>query len=355
MEEGELEAMEQLLRLMYSFKVPTDARVELLLRMLRLADRYQAQRFMQVLLTHLAAKGKDAITLSAAIQLFSMPPGLKTRRGFKKLLHKCGEVIVSQYADVPAVIQSEELRQQFCKLPHAAVLAWVGSDQLQAQSENCVVCLLSAWVMAQQGEDGQGVSVERLEQLAHQVQVLQLGPAYQEFVLPNLEWFKGCSGMAFWHILMTYKGATSTGKLEFPSPARCGTNGSDTNAWEWDGPAGWVAGPRQLLPAAPRSLKWDLGPEELQQLYEGELDAPVLRTPHLYVNGFQVCFQVEKKEKATGQGLMLGVYFSVSDQLMSQHAVPWPDTASVSPRKLEFKVISAAGATAVCSYTRSAA
>ena len=70
-EEGELEAMEQLLWLVHSHQVPADTSPELLLQMLRLADRYQAQHFTQLLRSPFAAKGKDAITYGAAVQLFS--------------------------------------------------------------------------------------------------------------------------------------------------------------------------------------------------------------------------------------------------------------------------------------------
>ena len=123
-----------------------------------------------------------------------MPASVQTCLAFKSL---CSELAVEHYSDVPAVIQSDELRQQFCKLPHVAVLAWAESDKLLVQSEKCVVYLLSAWVKAQQQQEGgEGVSAAQLEQLAHQVRVLQLGPAYHFFVLPHLKWFKGCSGVA---------------------------------------------------------------------------------------------------------------------------------------------------------------
>ena len=345
-ETDKLDAMEKLLRLMYSQKVPVGTPIELLLQMLRLADCYQAVSCMQLLLTHLATAGKHAIPLNLAAQLFSMPAIVQTCLAFKSL---CSEVAVSiTVMCLSAVIQSDDLRQQFCKLPHAAVLAWAESDRLQVQSENCVVYLLSAWVKAQQQQGGQGVSAAQLDQLAHQVRVLQLGLANQFFVLPNLKWFKCCSSMAHWNTLMAYKGMTSTGKPVYPSQAF----GRDCEPeWQWDGPAAWVAGPRPLLPAAPRSLKWDLGPEELQQLYAGScmLDSAMLRTPH---NGFQLGLSVRKREeKGPGQGRQgetLGAYFYVAHQLMSQHGVPWPDTASVAVGRLDFKVSAASGVTAVC-------
>ena len=200
--------MEQLLRLMYCPKVPADIPPEQLLKVLQLADRCQAAQCSELLLTHLGGLGKGAISYSMAVQLFSMPPlltRLQEHASFKDLTRCCQDVVVERLGDVSAVIQDSQVRQQFCALPFAAVLAWAGSDQLQVHSENCVVHLLITWVATQEGQEGQAVTAAQFQQLAEQVRVLHLGPAYPYSVLPNLDWFKGCSGMPHLQLLHAFR------------------------------------------------------------------------------------------------------------------------------------------------------
>ena len=305
--------------------------------MLQLADRYQAAQCSEVLLSHLGGLGKGAVSYSIAVQLFSMPPlltRLQEHASFKDLTRCCQDVVVERLGDVPAVIQDSQVRQQFCALPFAAVPAWAGSDQLQVHSENCVVHLLITWVATQEEQEGQAVTAAQFQQLAEQVRVLHLGPAYPYFVLPNLDWFKGCSGMPHLQLLHSFRGKDCRGTFVHPAPV-CGSITDAT--WRWQGPAAWVASPRKVAPgAAAATVSWELDSAELEKLYDG---AHAKHPVHAYINGFHVWLSMQQAS-VEGSGLRktLGMYFKIPVEVMSEHGLTWLDNASVSIRSVEFRV-----------------
>ncbi len=113
------------------------------------------------------------------------------------------------------------------------------ADALKVYSENCVVFLLSTWVRHGEPygetEDSDGSEMEyaaveanqrctpgQLEELAHNVRVVNLSPSYLHNILPHLEWFHGCSGMKALPILMLHK---ASGMTELNS--------------QWSGPPAW--------------------------------------------------------------------------------------------------------------------
>lgn len=86
----------QLLQLMYSQQVPPDASQELLLQMLRLADRYQAGSCTDLLLARLLALSKVAVSPVLMGSVASLPSALHSREDFKALFQACYDVAVGK-------------------------------------------------------------------------------------------------------------------------------------------------------------------------------------------------------------------------------------------------------------------
>lgn len=259
-EEEDLEAMDQLLRMMYSQPLPDDAPTQLLFQCLRLADRFGAVACMDLILDRLSSIPIEDMDLFLLTHAFGLPTGVCGRPSFPAFLSKCKQQVTLLFGDVPAVIRDQTLKGQFCSLPFAAVLAWAESGELLVHSENCVVYLLSAWVEAQrmaanQDEDGRP-SMEELEQLAHQVRLCHLGPAYLHQILPNLDCFTDCSSMEHLPHLLAIKGngINLDQGLKAAKPPICG----------WKGPKQWMAKRRRMADSRIR-LSWILTADEMKE------------------------------------------------------------------------------------------
>ena len=211
------------------------------------------------------------------------------------------------FGDVTFVITTEELRQQFCALPHAAVLAWLKAANLkvptegcimfqpavlyllctsisvslltvpvlalylQVHSESCVLFLLSAWV---NNKERPACSAQQMEQLVHNVRVEHLSSAYLYFVLPDLEWFSTLS--------------TNQSKYDIVSSLRViqfNRAKPRSKCIPWGGPPVWSASKRtrSRLPAL-ATITLELGPTDLQRLEAAASGVSFfLLAPHLVV------------------------------------------------------------------------
>ncbi len=104
-------------------------RDELLLRMCRLADRYQLpDRCMDAIAEAMCALEID---YGALLSIFSLPEPILRLQAFVSLLSKGQAAVVSLFGDVPAVIIDKDKRAQFCRLPHSAVLSWLKAAGLK--------------------------------------------------------------------------------------------------------------------------------------------------------------------------------------------------------------------------------
>jgi hypothetical protein len=268
-EEDELEAMELLLRVMYSGRVDQlqDKAPALLLKALSLAHRFLASKAcMGGLAAALCSISTEAIDQGFLAAVFHErmrdPMALPS---LAPLLKACRDSLQQLYGDVPGVIASNELRGAFCSLPHAAVLSWLQLEGLSVHSENCVVLLLSYWVEAQE-EAQRPCSPAELEQLAWEVRVGDVGPAYLACLLPHFAVFEGLK--QFLPLMTVHQ--LSKVKAPLSSLASCP-------------PPSW------LLPARPRcpdplsaTLSWSLDAAQLEQLYAGQ----EVRSSPVYCNGY---------------------------------------------------------------------
>ncbi len=147
-EEGEMEAAEMVLRCLYNaageLSQQAHGRGELLLKMHRLADKYELpSRCMESIVGGLSALTPDQVDLRLLPAVYALPPALLGSEALRPLLATCqlaledlfggddaelGEAVVRMFRDVPAIISSTELKAAFCSLPFIAVLyLWVVS------------------------------------------------------------------------------------------------------------------------------------------------------------------------------------------------------------------------------------
>ncbi len=209
-------------------------------------------------------------------------------------------------------------------------------DALKVYSENCVVFLLTLWVRHEESsgetedsddatEDSetepwiavnQRCTPEQLEELAHNVRVVNLSLSYLATILPDLEWFRGCSGMAAIPTLLLHK--ASGMKTLSSSP----------------GPAAWRLQPRSgVLPqgSQPTKLSIAIGAEEVKKLAAGKW----IHGDAVYRNGFYFnCFASTKtvgavpEEKKT-----LGRYVAAGAEEMEQAlGIKWTNSQGVAVR-----------------------
>jgi hypothetical protein len=371
-EETELEAMELLLRLMYGQSLPDATSVHTLFQCLRLADRFQSAACGDELLHRLAAIPASSIDRSFVAGVCDAPPGVRRDEPpFRALVKVCAQELVRVYGsapaatnpspdltaildldvlvdvygaadpalpllqplldaclahlvrlygDVPATIRDAALRDQFCALPHAAVLAWAECDELRVTSENDVVFLLSAWVAAQEAA-GRPATAGQLEQLAHQVRVFHCGSAYLAHCVPNLAWFKGCGNFKRISMLLRYKYAGF--KVQDVHP------GNKTTLV-----GRWVACPRSGAAAIGPPLAWRVSPSQLQQADDGQT---VHCPASAYVNGFMVQLSLALRTAKDG-GSTLGIFVGLAPRAATR-PVPWAHAPSVLVRLGAIKVV----------------
>ncbi len=181
-------------------------------------------------------------------------------------------------------------------------------DVLKVYSENCVVFLLSEWVRRHSS-----CTPEQLEELAHNVGVVNLSISYLHTIMPHLEWFRGCSGMEALPILMLHK---ASGTTELSS--------------KWSGPAVWRLKPRSgVLPqgSQPTKLSIAIGAEDVKELVAGE----AIYGDAVYRNGFYFnCFSYMK---TADEKKPLGMFLHASSSDMETAlGITWTDGRGVAVR-----------------------
>ncbi len=149
-EKGDLEAAEMVLLCLYKTgELPQQAhgRVELLLKMHRLADKYELpSRCMESILGGLSALTREQVDVDLLSAVYALPPALLGSEALEPLLATCqlavedlfggddadeplssdlGEAVVRIFRDVPAIITCEELKSAFFCLRYEAVRTWI--------------------------------------------------------------------------------------------------------------------------------------------------------------------------------------------------------------------------------------
>ena len=311
-EECDLEAVELLLKCLYKVELSEEARGngQLLLQVYCLEDKYKIPAAcMEPVLAALSAFQAKDIDLALLLHVYSLPDQLLEAASLLEIAAVCKQKLLLLFGDVPAMIIDAELRQQFCALPYAAVLAWLRSDDLKVHSESCVLLLLTAWVRS---EDNSACSPEQLEQLAHSVRVKHLSATYLHGVLPDLKWFQDCCSEDA-RFLSALNMETATGR-------RC---------FGWTGPASWIAVQRSGT-AMPESaiIAWDLGSDELEGL-DAAADAGLYSPTGAYLNGvfFGLVLRTEEAEEEVEgvdvEGITLGMYLAVNTVKMNRILGCW--------------------------------
>jgi hypothetical protein len=307
--EEEVEALDALLRAMYSATVAPATDVLVLLRALRLADRFLVSKpVAQQLASRLADVPIDAITDGVLALVFDERSDTLVAPLPLELMDKCRAYLRTAFRNVPDVVTQPALLRRFRALPHAAVVAWATSDKLQVHSENDVVYLLSRWVKAQETA-GRPCSDEQLEQLVHAVRLADCGPTYLQIVVPGLDWFKsGLKHLSTFAIAQTFKDAGHT----MPP----------------DVPEAWTAQCREKLATCEAVVEFQLDTKELEVL--DDLDEGVIYLGSVFINGFCMSASLQCRESKTTPGEhTLGCYPEVFGAKMAK-VVPWPDHNAVA-------------------------
>ncbi|KAG1660075.1 hypothetical protein FOA52_006421 [Chlamydomonas sp. UWO 241] len=309
-DEADLEAMDMLLRTLYGAQVESvDA--EVLLRALHLADRFLVSApVAQLLASRLVQVPVDAITADIVQLAFSERSGTAALLP-KEFLAACDSrhpAVV--FRNVPAVVSSPDLLARFCSLSHAAVLVWAADGGLEVNSENDVVFLVSEWVEAQK-RGGRPCSPEQLKQLVHRVRLSDGGPAYLQFVLPALDWFK--SSHKSLGTFSVFQGLKDAG-VECNAPS--GT------------PDAWTAGPRERLAEREAVMEWHASAEQLE--VQDDALARGIKLGAVFSNGFWMSASLHRRASKTTPGeLTLGCFVAVYDAKMMK-VEPWPKQAVVA-------------------------
>ena len=265
-----------------------------------MADQYLPPAVcMEPILAALSAVEARGVDLALLSDVYSLPAGLLESPPLEKIAAACKLKLVELFGDVPAVIKDQEQRRQFCALPHAAVLAWLRSDDLKVHSESCVLFLLTAWV---NGKERPAVcSPDQHKLLAHSVRVTHLSPTYLHCVLPGLKWFqKCCSGDARFVLTLQLKSG-HVGASCLP----------------WTGPAAWTADRRKgtAMPAS-IDLEWNLGAGDIVALDGGPLHLIFFSPGKAYLDGVFYRLLAQKAANAEGDPVTLAVYLLVDSEAM---------------------------------------
>ncbi len=163
--------------------------------------------------------------------------------------------------------------------------------------------LLSYWVEAQE-KARRPCSPAELEQLAREVRVCDVGPAYLAFLLPSIPLFRGLR--------------TLLPALNFYRSCNARPSISTFSAFSSPPPPSWLLAPRSRCPGPlSASLSWSLDAAQLEQLYAGK---PVFSPTETYCNGFWLGM-VLCHVKSDAPISKLGVFFVL-------RASKWPRSLS---------------------------
>ena len=98
-------------------------------------------------------------------------------------MNSTSTLLARRFGNLSSIIKcNAQRRKEFLELSFNAILAWIKSDDLKVLSENDVVYLLDRWI------DANKPSPDQRRALINKIRVINLGPAYLQFVLPHLSW-----------------------------------------------------------------------------------------------------------------------------------------------------------------------
>ena len=286
-EEGELDAVELMLKCLYKVELPQEAQGNghLLLQVYRMADKYKVPApCMETISAALSAVEAKDIDLLLLLKVYHLPPGLMDSLPLQKLITmSCKQKLVELFGDVPAIITDPEQRRQFCALPYVAALAWLQSDDLKVHSESCVLFLLSAWVHS---KEHPACSPDQLKQLAHSVRVEHLSDVYWQSVVPDLTWF------------MESDGCGSRGTVGLLRIMQLRKSRPDAGHADWTGPPAWSSGKRKGT-AVPESvaLIQELDSQDILKL-DATANQTLYSSNNTYLNGVFYKLGHEKRKVA---------------------------------------------------------
>jgi len=127
--EDEGYAAELMIEFMYSGRLPQDAPPTELLRMIRLADQYQVQRFLSACNASFDGLPLDGLDLGVALSVFALPPLMLESEALAKVVRKVEQKVQAVFGDLEAVWAAEGTRDAFMQLPFRAVLSLLGSEE----------------------------------------------------------------------------------------------------------------------------------------------------------------------------------------------------------------------------------
>jgi len=284
----DLAAATAVLKLLYTVdaqSIPED--VEMLIRMLRLADRWNVPMGLEACLEQLALTKPEQLTVASLTSVTNIledqvqpGAGQGLQPTYTALQALCQQRLMQLFGgDVQAVIQDAARRTEFCQLSFTAVKLWASLDELRVDSENSVAVLLTLWWIAHWGTPGTPVPFKKSGQVTMQqrkltelVRMGQLSTSFLHGVLPQLPWFK--AEPAKWNkFILTQVLHTSRGQL-LPAHTRSQL------------PTAWLSKARKAAPPV-LTVDWNLTATEIASLHTAAATGQaLLDSPGLYWAGF---------------------------------------------------------------------
>lgn len=174
-----------------------------------IASRFGVQRCMEDCATALNNIPHDSITVDILLQIYSFPAYVVEycSHGASTFQKEARTALLTIFGDIPSILSAHRWRtlgrgassalggnvpsvygalntkakgtrallKKFLSLPHAAVLQWLKLDELNVHSENCVVALLTLWMV---GDNGKACNISQRIELLENIRVLQLTSSY---------------------------------------------------------------------------------------------------------------------------------------------------------------------------------
>jgi hypothetical protein len=123
-------------------------------------------------------KAKDVNTI------LSLPDAIRAHPTFPEVFALCKQWLELHYFDVHKLIVEERGHELFKALQFCSLKLWAGSGKLCVYNENDVAVALALWC------ENQILSEAECEELRALLRLKQLSPAFRQFVLPKLSFFR---------------------------------------------------------------------------------------------------------------------------------------------------------------------
>lgn len=154
---------------------------------LQVADRWVVPGCVAACCDALAALPPSALTLEDAIAVYApgqgpIPPSLLNTSEFQPVLAAALTLLMQLFGDVPAVTASTTLTAQLLRLPHAALLALLSSNELATDCEDSVLMLVSWWLEGQKGGDAEEAEADQGTEEDEEAEVVGSNEAVKELM-----------------------------------------------------------------------------------------------------------------------------------------------------------------------------